>query len=55
MSSLRRSTLAALALAFVTASASVYHVRRHEPPTPLVFMVLALAVAYLRWFVVPIS
>jgi hypothetical protein len=47
--------LAALALAFVTASASVYHVRRHEPPAPLVITILALAVAYLRWVVVPIS
>ena len=47
--------LAALALAFVTGSASVYHVRRREPPLPLVFMVLALTVAYLRWVVVPVS
>jgi uncharacterized membrane protein YphA (DoxX/SURF4 family) len=47
--------LAALLLAFVTASASVYHVRRHEPPIPLVVTVLCLVVVYLRWVVVPIT
>jgi len=47
--------LAALCLAFVTASASVYHVRRHEPPAPLIVTVLCLVVAYLRWVTVPIS
>jgi uncharacterized membrane protein YphA (DoxX/SURF4 family) len=47
--------LAALGLAVVMASASVYHIRRKEPPTALVLMVLALAVVYLRWQVVPIS
>ena len=46
--------LAALCLAFVTLSATVYHLRRREPPRPVVFMVLCLAVVYLRWRVVPI-
>jgi len=46
--------LAALCLAFVTLSATVYHLRRREPPFPVVFMVLCLAVAYLRLQVVPI-
>ena len=48
--------LAALGLAVVMASASVYHIRRKEPPAAaLVLMVLALAVVFLRWQVVPIS
>lgn len=47
--------LAALCLAFVTASASVYHLRRREPPAALVIMVLCVVVVYLRWVVVPIS
>jgi len=47
--------LAALCLAFVTVSATVYHVRRREPPIiALLLMVPCLAVAYLRWRVVPI-
>lgn len=48
--------LAALGLAMVMAGASVYHIRRKESPAlVLVLMVLALAVVYLRWQVVPIS
>ena len=46
--------VAAACLAFVTLSASVYHVRRREPPTPLVIMILCLVVVLLRWQVVPI-
>src|SRR5262249_60275490 len=46
--------LAALCLAFVTLSATVYPLRRREPPFPALFTVLCLAVAYLRWQVVPI-
>lgn len=47
--------LAAAALAFVTLSATVYHLRRSEPPFPLVLAILCLLVVYLRWAVVPIS
>jgi putative oxidoreductase len=47
--------LAALGLAVVTISATVYHLRRREPPIPAVLAALALVVVYLRWQVVPIS
>jgi hypothetical protein len=48
--------VAAAGLAFVTLSATVYHLRRREPPAlPLVIMVLCLVVVWLRWQVVPIS
>lgn len=47
--------LAALCLALVTILASIYHLRRKEPPFPAIFAVLCLVLAYLRWQVVPIS
>lgn len=47
--------LAAACLVFVTLSATIYHLRRHEPPAPLPYLVMALAVAYLRWAVIPLS
>lgn len=47
--------LAALGLAVVTISPSVYHLRRREPPISAVVAVLALVVVFLRWQVVPIS
>ena len=47
--------LAALCLAIVTISASVYHLRRKEPPFPAVLAVLCLVLFYLRWQVVPLS
>jgi len=46
--------VAAACLAFVTLSASVYHLRRREPPFPLVLTILCLVVVFLRWQVVPI-
>ncbi|HLZ95793.1 MAG TPA: DoxX family protein [Candidatus Dormibacteraeota bacterium] len=46
--------LAAICLALVAVSATVYHLRRHEPPAPVPFAVLALAVFCLRWLVVPV-
>ena len=47
--------LAALCLAIVTISASVYHLRRKEPPFPAVLAVLCLVLFYLRWQVVPLN
>ena len=47
--------LAAAGLAALTLGATVYHLRRHEPPMPAPYLVMAVAVAYLRWAVVPIS
>ena len=47
--------LAALGLAIVTISASIYHMRRGEPPAAAVVAVLALVIVFLRWQVVPIS
>jgi hypothetical protein len=47
--------LAALCLAIVTILASIYHLRRKEPPIPAVFAVLCLILFYLRWQVVPLS
>ena len=47
--------VAAACLAVLTLCATVYHLRRHEPPVPLPYLVMALAVTYLRWSVVPIS
>jgi uncharacterized membrane protein len=47
--------LAALCLALVTILASIYHLRRKEPPFPAVIAVLCLVLAYLRWQVVPLS
>lgn len=47
--------VAAACLAFVTLSATVYHLRRSEPPFPVVIAILCLLVVYLRWVVVPIS
>jgi hypothetical protein len=47
--------VAAVCLAIVTILASIYHLRRKEPPFPAVIAVLCLVVAYLRWQVVPLS
>jgi hypothetical protein len=47
--------VAALCLALVTILASIYHLRRKEPPFPAIFAVLCLVLAYLRWQVVPIN
>jgi len=47
--------LAALCLAIVTILASIYHLRRKEPPITAVFAVLCLILFYLRWQVVPLS
>ncbi len=47
--------LAALGLATVTLCAVVYHLRRREPPVPILFAVLAIVVLYLRWQVAPIG
>ena len=48
--------LAAFGLVVVMVAATVYHVRRHEPVAVTVVLgVLALAVTFLRWLVVPIA
>ena len=47
--------LAALCLAIVTILATIYHLRRKEPPIPAVIAVLCLILFYLRWQVVPLS
>jgi hypothetical protein len=47
--------LAALGLAIVTILATIYHLRRKEPPFPAVIAVLCLILFYLRWQVVPLS
>jgi hypothetical protein len=47
--------LAALGLATINMSAVVYHLRRHEPPFPILFTVLAVAALYMRWQVAPIA
>jgi uncharacterized membrane protein len=47
--------VAALCLAIVTILATIYHLRRKEPPIPAVVAVLCLILFFLRWQVVPLT
>jgi uncharacterized membrane protein YphA (DoxX/SURF4 family) len=48
--------LSAFGLLIVMVSATVYHVRRHEPvAVTVVLALMSLAVVFFRWLVVPIS